>query len=222
MFRDRKDAGHQLAVVLRQLELTQPLVLAIPRGGVAIGAVLARELGAELDVVLSRKLRCPGQPELAIGAIAEDGTVYLNPETQFILELDQDYLSEERDYQMAEIHRRSRLIRSVRPPAEIKGRTVIVTDDGLATGSTMIAALDVVRSRSPHEVIVALPVAPPNRLEPVRCRCDRLICLAMPEDFRAIGQFYDNFNPVEDSTVVRLLNEFVPSQRNSTAPTSDL
>jgi len=123
-------------------------VLAIPRGGVVTGAVLARELGAELDVVLARKLRAPGQPELAIGAIAESGDVYLNPELEGLSGEWEDYLVEERRYQLAEIARRKKLFRAARPAASVAGRSVIVADDGIATGSTMIAALKVVRPTS--------------------------------------------------------------------------
>lgn len=215
MFRDREDAAYQLVERLKGLPLSNPLVLAIPRGGVVLGAVIARELGAELDVVLSRKLRCPGQPELAIGAVAEDGTIYVNPEARHLDGLMPEYIEQEREHQLAEIARRTRLIREVRPAAEIDGRSVIVTDDGLATGSTMIAALEVLRSRAPAEVIVALPVAAPSRLEPVRRLCDRLICLLTPENFWAIGEFYRDFSPVEDSEVVKLLKEQAPTARTT-------
>jgi predicted phosphoribosyltransferase len=211
MFRDRQDAAYQLVSRLEGIPLKNPLVLAIPRGGVVLGAVMARELGADLDVVLARKLRCPGQPELAIGAVAEDGSVYLNPEARHLSGQIPEYIAQERDYQVAEIARRMRLIRAVCPASEVQGRSVIVTDDGLATGSTMIAALQVLRSQSPHEIIVALPVAAPSRLQPVRRLCHRLICLLTPEDFWAIGEFYEDFSPVEDDEVVRLLKDFAPT-----------
>jgi predicted phosphoribosyltransferase len=139
-------------------------VLAIPRGGVVTGAVLAHELGADLDVVLSRKLRAPEQPELAIGAISEDGQIYLNHYAQEFLDVMEEYLAEERRYQLAEIARRKKLFRAVRPQASLAGRSVIVTDDGIATGSTMIAALQAVKTQKPREVIVAVPVASPDRL----------------------------------------------------------
>jgi len=165
MFRDREDAARRLAKKLETRELRDPLVLAIPRGGVVTGAVLARALGADLDVVLSRKLRAPNQPELAIGAISEGGEVYLNPQVTKIDDWLGDYLAEERAYQMAEIARRRKLFRAVRPVAPIADRSVIVTDDGIATGSTMIAALKVIQTHQPHELIVAVPVASPDRLQ---------------------------------------------------------
>jgi predicted phosphoribosyltransferase len=210
MFADREDAARQLVEKLKALPLRDPLVLAIPRGGVATGAVLARELGADLDVVLSRKLRAPQQPELAIGAVGEDGEVYLNHRIEAAIGVDKAYIERERQFQIGEIERRKKLFRAARPQATIAGRSVILTDDGIATGSTMIAALHVVKSQKPHETIVAVPVAPPDRLKAIRPMCDQLICLLAPLDFYAIGQFYLSFDTVEDEEVVRILREFAP------------
>ncbi|MEX2287678.1 MAG: alpha/beta family hydrolase [Planctomycetaceae bacterium] len=211
LFRDREDAGRQLAKRLKELELHDPLVLGIPRGGVATGAVLARELNADLDIVLARKLRAPMQPELAIGSVSEDGHVYLTPEARTIPGVTDEYIAREREYQINEIERRTTLFRSVRPAARFAGRSIILTDDGIATGSTMLAALDVIKAHEPYEVIVAAPVAPPDRLEPIRQKCDRLICLHTPALFWAIGQFYADFRQVEDDEVVNLLREFAPA-----------
>jgi predicted phosphoribosyltransferase len=215
MFRNREDAAYRLAAVLKERDMVDLLVLAIPRGGVVTGAVLAQELGAELDVVLSRKLRAPFQPELAIGAISEDGRVYLNHYAEEILDLEEQYMADERRHQLNEIARRKKLIRSVRPQAAIAGRSVIVTDDGIATGSTMIAALQIVKAQKPRELIVAVPVSSPDRLEEVRRWCDDLICLLSPEDFYAIGQFYEDFAPVEDVHVIELLRANAVPQRTS-------
>jgi predicted phosphoribosyltransferase len=205
MFRNREDAARQLAEKLKGRDLHDPLVLAIPRGGVVTGAVLAQEIGADLDVVLSRKLRAPGQPELAIGAVSEDGRAYLNQYAQEVMDLAHDYLIDERRHQLSEIRRRKQLFRAVRPQAPIAGRSVIVTDDGIATGSTMIAALQVVKAQNPREVIVAVPVASPDRLEEVRRWCDEVVCLLSPQDFWAIGQFYADFQQVEDKQAIDLL-----------------
>jgi predicted phosphoribosyltransferase len=207
MFRNREDAARQLAQRLKGRELHDPLVLAIPRGGVVTGAVLARELGAELDVVLSRKLRAPMQPELAVGAVSEDGRVYLNHHAGEVLDLTEDYLAQERRHQLGEIARRKKLFRGVRPEAPVARRSVIVTDDGIATGSTMIAALQAVKTQHPREVIVAVPVASPDRLAEVRRWCDDVVCLLSPEAFWAIGQFYEDFTQVEDEQVVELLRQ---------------
>jgi putative phosphoribosyl transferase len=205
MFHDREDAARRLAAKLRDRKLHNPLVLAIPRGGVVTGAVLAQELGAELDIVLSRKLRAPDQPEFAIGAISEDGHIYLNPRVSDLFGPSEDYLDQERSHQLAEIARRKKLFRAVRPKASMAGRSVIVTDDGIATGSTMIAALQVVKTQKPGELIVAVPVAAPDRLEEIRRWCDDVVCLHSPETFWAIGQFYDDFSQVEDEEVVEML-----------------
>jgi putative phosphoribosyl transferase len=177
---------------------------------VVTGAVLAKQIGAELDVVLARKLRAPYQPELAIGAVGEDGEVYLQREVAEASGADQEYIDEERRRQVAEIARRQKLFRAARPQAPLSGRSVIVTDDGIATGSTMIAALRAARTQQPHELIVAVPVAPPDRLEAIRGLCDQLICLHAPLSFYAVGQFYQSFDPVEDEEVVRLLRKFAP------------
>jgi predicted phosphoribosyltransferase len=211
MFRDREDGARHLAARLKGRALHNPLVLAIPRGGVVTGAVLARELGAELDVVLSRKLRSPWQPEYALGAIAENGSVYLNPGASESMGLTEADLAEEKQHQLAEIARRKQLFRAVRPPAPVTGRSVIVTDDGIATGSTMIAALQALRVQNPRELLVAVPVAPPDRLEEVERWCDEVICLLAPDEFWAVGQFYRDFEQVEDEEVVEMLRQATPA-----------
>jgi putative phosphoribosyl transferase len=213
MFRDRSDAAHLLVQWLKGYPFHDPVVLAIPRGGVVTGAVLARELGAELDVVLSRKLRAPFQPELAVGAVAEDGQVYLESRAREALELTDEYLSEEQRYQLGEIERRKRLFRAVRSRAPVMDRSVIVTDDGIATGSTMIAALQTVKAQNPHELIVAVPVAPFGQLADIRRRCDDVVCVLTPVDFWAIGEFYEDFPQIEDAEVVSLLSESMASRR---------
>lgn len=215
MFRNRAEAALILARRFKGRELRDPLVLAIPRGGVVTGAVLARELDAELDVVLARKLRAPGQPELAIGSIAEDGQVYLNPFVKRFLDLEEGYLAGERAHQLGEIARRKALFRAIRPQAPLKGRSVIVTDDGIATGATMIAALEVARTRQPFELIVAVPVASPDRLEEIRRRCDEVICLLAPSRFGAIGEFYEDFSQVEDSEALDLLRAAAPAETSA-------
>jgi len=218
MFYDREDAAHKLAAAMRKMKLHNPLVLAIPRGGVVTGAILARDLGGELDVVLSRKLRAPDQPELAIGAISEDGQVELNRRAYEALAVSDEYLEGEKRHQLAEIARRRQLFRKVRPEVPIPGRTVIVTDDGIATGSTMMAALQTVRPQHPARLIVAVPVAPYDRLPAFEACCDQLVCLDSPVDFWAVGQFYREFPTVEDEQVVDLLKDFAPAAKSE--PTS--
>ncbi|MCS7017164.1 MAG: phosphoribosyltransferase [Gemmatales bacterium] len=207
MFRDREDAGRQLAEALRQRSWRDPVVLAIPRGGLVIGAAVARILPAELDVVLSRKLPAPGQPELAIGAVSEDGEVILNRGLVERLEIDPDYISRETARQLAEIRRRQSLYRQVRPAAKLTGRSVIVTDDGIATGSTMIAALHAARLQRPAQLVVAVPVGSPDRLQEVGRHCDEVICLLAPDDFWAVGQFYEYFPQLSDEEAMAILAE---------------
>lgn len=209
MFRDREDAAVRLAELLRERPLTDPVVLGVPRGGVVIAAVLARMLPAEMDVVLARKLRSPTNPEAALGAIAEDGSVVMNPDAARIVEEYPEYVADEKKRQMAEIERRKRLFRSIRPAVSLTGRSVIVTDDGIATGSTMAAALRASRAQRPKELIVAVPVASPDRLSELQPLCDEIVCIAAPEEFWAVGQFYEDFSPIEDSDVVNLLRETV-------------
>jgi predicted phosphoribosyltransferase len=211
MFENREDAARQLAAKLKGRALVDLLVLGIPRGGVVLGAVLARELGGELDVILARKLRAPEQPELAVGAIAENGKVHLNPQAEERLELSDRYLVEEARHQMAEITRRKKLFRAARGPAPVRGRSVIVTDDGIATGSTMNAALQVLKAQEPHELIVAVPVASPDRLTPLRQWCDDIVCLLCPTNFWAIGQFYEDFTQVSDEEVMQILQGSAPA-----------
>ncbi|MCI0376405.1 MAG: hypothetical protein L0215_02235 [Gemmataceae bacterium] len=215
MFRNRTEAGKKLAGKLKGRCLVDPLVLAVPRGGVVVGAAIAQELGADLDVVLARKLRAPGHYELALGALAEDGTVYLNPDLADAYPGLPEYLALERENQLEEIRRRAAQYRSVRPAAPIKGRSIVVTDDGIATGSTMIAALRALRAQRPAEVIVAVPVGAPDRLAEIVPLCDDIVCLRQPHDLQYVGQFYQNFEQVEDEEVLSLLTEvFASRSRN--------
>ncbi|NMG46188.1 phosphoribosyltransferase [Aromatoleum toluvorans] len=210
MFKDREDAARQLAARLKGRPLKDPLVLAIPRGGVVTGAVLARELGAELDVVLARKLRARYDPELAIGAIGEDGEEYLARFAYSVIGIDDDYLVQERAHQIAEIERRKQRFRAVRPAAAIAGRSVIVTDDGVATGATMLAALHVIRAKQPHELIVAVPVGPPDTLETLARHCDHVESVLKPDWLGGISGFYGDFTQVEDEEALRLLRDHQP------------
>jgi len=221
MFRNREDAAQQLAHRLKHRSWRDPLVLAIPRGGVVLGAVLARELDADLDVIIARKLRAPGQPELAIGAICENGEAFLNENVKDDIDGMQDYLAEEYREQLAEIARRKELFRAVRPQAPVKGRSLIVTDDGIATGATMLAALQVLEAKAPHEIVVAVPVAAFDRLAEIRRWSTQVICLHAAARFRAIGQFYEDFAQIEDDEVVAILEDFAPRSKNKAATTAN-
>jgi len=204
-FRDRKEAGERLAKDLVGMNLQDPIVLAIPRGGVVVGVELARALGAELDVVVSRKLRVPYQTELAFGALGEDGTLVLDHHLIEKVGLSSTQIQQEQDYQREQIRQRVARFRGDKPAVELANRSVIVTDDGIATGSTMLAALKTLRTNEPLELIVAVPVAPKHQLELIARHCDRIVCLYSPEDFMAVGQFYESFEPVEDQQVEQLM-----------------
>ena len=187
------------------MNLQDPIVLAIPRGGVVVGVELARALGAELDVVVSRKLRVPYQTELAFGALGEDGTLVLDHHLIEKVGLSSTQIQQEQDYQREQIRQRLARFRGDKPAVELANRSVIVTDDGIATGSTMLAALKTLRTNEPLELIVAVPVAPKHQLELIARHCDRIVCLYSPEDFMAVGQFYESFEPVEDQQVEQLM-----------------
>ncbi len=208
MFNDRDEAGWMLVERLRGTDTEKPIVLAIPRGGVEVGAAIARGLGCELDVVLSRKLRAPHQPELALGAVSESGEIYLNHFAAAMTDAGDAYIEAERKRQMGEIERRRAMFRAVRPQADLRGRTVIVVDDGIATGATMIAALKTAQGAGAKELIVAVPVGAPDRIDALRPLCDRVECLYEPTDFWAVGQFYRSFEQVSDERVVDLLRDF--------------
>lgn len=205
LYRDRREGAVRLAKEFTGTSFLDPIVLGIPRGGVVTGFVLATEISAELDIVVSRKLGAPGEPELAIGAVMHDGTVFLNEEAVNYTGASHRYVEEESRRQVAEAQRRLRVYRGDRPYPKLRARTVVITDDGVATGATMIAATRWTRSQEAKEVIAATPVAPRDAFERLSKEADRVICPELPEPFFAIGQFYADFPAVEDAEVVELL-----------------
>ncbi|MCO6440714.1 MAG: phosphoribosyltransferase [Nitrococcus mobilis] len=203
MFKDRMDAAEQLAHRLRHLKGERPLVLAIPRGAVPMAKHIADALGGELDVVLVHKLGAPGNPEYAVGAVSEDGTVELSAHGRKLCS--EDYIEREVDTQLRTLRARRQSYTPVRPPIDPTGRVVIVVDDGSATGATMIAALQTLRQHAPRQLIAALGVAPPDALRRIEAAADAVICLAAPSMFYAVGQHFADFRQISDEEVIELL-----------------
>jgi len=203
-FNDRVEAGNLLARELEQSRGKSPVILGVPRGGVVVAREVADVLAGDLDIVLSRKLGTPGHPELAMGSLAEDGTVFLNEDVVSSLGV-RDAVQRERDHQMTEIRRRSDLIRRTIPKIALKGRIVVVVDDGAATGATMQAALWAARHEDPQRLIAAVPVASDHALQRLSQVADEVVCLRKPALFYAVGQAYREFSQVEDNDVLRLL-----------------
>jgi putative phosphoribosyl transferase len=204
LFDSRVEAAQRLAVALDRHRGKNPLVLAIPRGAVEMGRVIADALGGELDVVLVRKLRSPASAEFAVGAMDEAGWAYVAPyAAQY--GADAAYLEQEQRLQLETLRKRRAEYTPARPPIDPKDRIVIVVDDGLATGATMLAALHAARAKAPARLVCAVPVAAPDSLALVRPHCDEVVCLEAPPEFYAVGQFYREFAQVEDEEVVALL-----------------
>lgn len=208
LFKDRNHAARALAERLLDYRGKNPLVLAIPRGAVPMAKIIAEALAGEFDVVLARKLGAPGNPEFAIGAIDESGWAYVSPDAE-LLGVGAAQLERLKAEQLAVIRQRRGEYSPRRPPIDPQGRVVIVVDDGLATGATMLAALHSLRARRPAELVCAVPVAPPDTLRRVAARADRVVCLASPADFRAVGQYYARFDQVSDDEVIDLLRQGV-------------
>lgn len=204
MFTDRDEAATRLAERLKAFRGKNPLILAIPRGAVPMGKIIADKLDGELDVVLVRKLRAPHQPELAIGSVNESGWTYL---ADFAERYggSADYIESEKRTQMETIRQRRKQYTPIRPPIDPAGRIVIVIDDGLATGATMISALHGLRAMQPAKLVCAVPVSPPDTLAKVTDLADEVVCLDAPIMFQAVGQFYRNFPQVDDDEVIEVL-----------------
>ena len=220
MFRNRQEAGQRLAEELARLPLPDPVVLALPRGGVPVAAEIARKLAAPLDLVIVRKVGAPGNPELAIAAIVDGNPpdVVLNREIVEAYRLDEAAVAALVAQERPELERRRHAYRGNRHPLSVTGRTAILVDDGAATGTTMKGALRALKRRAPREVIVALPVAPPETAAELAQEADRVICLERPFRFRALGYYYLSFPQLTDEEVTGALRALESERKAASGP----
>ncbi len=210
MFTDRRDAGRRLAARLQHLQKPDAVVIGIPRGGVIVAAEVAAALNAPLDVIVPRKIGAPFNPELAVGAVAPDGTIFYDEALISYAGIDRQDLEQQAARELQEIGRRLSVYQVARSGGsgaapEYRGRTVILVDDGIATGYTVQAALLSLRQQKPGRLVLAAPVSPPDSLARLRPDADEIICLLVPEDFYAVGQFYQDFHQTTDQEVIAAL-----------------
>jgi len=208
VFTDRSEAGRKLAERLMEYKGQEAVVLAIPRGGVVVANEVARGLGCPLDLIIPRKIGAPGNPELAIGAVAGEGRVMLNAQLKEVLRVSDEYVEEEVQRQLREIDRRRKRYLGDRPPVNLTDKTVILIDDGLATGYTALAAVNAVREEKPRKIVLAVPVAPRDTYERLSGEVDALVCLSIPDFFYAVGQFYLDFSQTTDEEVIEILSRY--------------
>ena len=206
-FANRVDAGKRLTSELKNNVGKNAIVLAIPRGGVVVGYEIAKALNLPLDVIIPRKIGAPDNPELAIGAMTQDGTIILDQNLVSYIGVSKDYIKEESERQKKEIERRLKLYRGNEPYPKMQSKDVIIVDDGIATGSTMKAALASVKNRGAKTVTIAVPVGPPSTIKELKKQADKVVCPYTPEYFQAIGQFYVDFEQTTDEEVIQLLKQ---------------
>lgn len=204
-FRDRIEAGNLLAEKLAEKSYAPAIVLGIPRGGVILADIVAKKIGADFDIVIPRKLGAPKNEELAIGAVMEDGTSYINRYIVNALRIPQDYLGSEKERQAAEIRRRSSVYRKPDLNYDIAGKNVILVDDGIATGATVIASARWARKRQLSTLTIAVPVAPSQSVDVLEQEADSVVVMHMPDNFGSVGQFYEEFEPVSDDQVIQIM-----------------
>lgn len=207
IFQDRADAAKRLAKKLEWVKKEQPIILAIPRGGVITGDVIASELGAKLDVIVSKKVGAPSNPELAIGAVMHDGSYYPNEEITRMLNIPQKYIDAEIALKMKEINKRLAIFRGS-SDYDLKDKTVVLVDDGIATGATMFVAIYWVKKQKPKKLIVAIPVGPKDAIEKLKKVADKVEVLHDPMFFSAVGEFYQNFDEVNDYQVQEIMSRY--------------
>ncbi|HYF84781.1 MAG TPA: phosphoribosyltransferase family protein [Clostridia bacterium] len=207
MFTDRKDAGRKLLKELERFRSENPLILAVPRGGVVIAHEMIKELALEWDLIIPRKIGAPHNKEVAIGAVSYDGSYFTDEGYVDMLGVSNRYIEEEAAFQLDEIKRRMREYRGTDDFPNVKDRTVIIVDDGIATGFTILAAIKSIKKQGANKVIVAVPVAPRDTVEKLSREVDEVICLEVPEEFYAVGMHYKNFSEVSDEEVAEIIND---------------
>lgn len=203
MFKDRNEAAILLAKKLDKYKHKDGVVLAVPRGGLPVGFIIAKELGFPLEVVLSKKIGHPRNPEFAIGSVSLHGAII----NDGVLDVSTDYIQNEANRIQKSLKEKFKLYMGKRKQINLKDKTVIIVDDGIATGSTILATIDVIRKSGPREIIVAVPVAPPSAVDKFTNAVDEFICLLIPDDFMGVGQFYENFSQVSDEEAIQILSE---------------
>ncbi len=207
LFRDRVEAGKKLAVALKDFKGKDVVVLAIPRGGVVVANEVAKALGAPLDIVVTRKIEAPGEPEYALGAVTQEGEVIMDRQAAESLGAGPEYLDSQIRQKREEVKERMVRFRGGAAYPHLEGKVVVIVDDGIATGSSVSAAVMSVKKRRPKEIVVAVPVAPSDAVETLSEDGNRVVCLETPGPFLAIGEFYGSFDQVEDEEVKRILDE---------------
>lgn len=207
LFSDRVEAGRKLGAALSKFKGEDVVVLGIPRGGVVVAGEVARALGAQLDVVITKKIEAPGEPEFALGAVTQDGEVIMDRQAAESLGASKEYLDAQVAQKKREVKERLERLRGGAAYPNLEGRVVIIVDDGIATGSSVSAAVMSVKRRHPKAIVVAVPVAPEDAVQTLAADGNQVVCLETPVEFMAIGEFYSNFDQVEDGEVKRILDE---------------
>jgi predicted phosphoribosyltransferase len=223
VFKNREEAGHRLAIALKDYHNhPDAVIVALPRGGVAVGYAMSLDLHLPLDVFITRKIGAPENPEYALGAVSETGNIYLNPEAVALFRLSDARIEDLAKVQRQEIHRRQQLYRRGRPRLPLKDRLVIVADDGLATGATFFASVEAIRRQHPRFLLGAIPVGPLQTIERARAVVDELVVLAAPDQFWSVGSHYAEFEQVSDDEVVNYLALADSACREKVPPSSPL
>jgi putative phosphoribosyl transferase len=207
MFKDRIDAGRRLLKELERFKSENPLILAVPRGGVVIAHEMIKEFGLDWDLIIPRKIGAPHNKEVAIGAVSYDGSYFTDEGYVDMLGVSNKYIEEEATFQLDEIKRRMREYKGTDEFPDVKDRTVIIVDDGIATGFTILAAIKSIKTQGANKVIVAVPVAPTDTVEKLSKEVDEVVCLEIPEEFYAVGMHYKNFSEVSDEEVAVIIND---------------